>query len=332
MTTAARVLAVLLSLALATTAAGCGGDGDRSDGDSANSPKIASTDDRGGGADEGADKQRRSSVHRRGGDGGRASAAPSTGSQDGAPSSRKQSPRRPRGDRGSVRPGDFDADRGGSGGKRPSSGGERPSSGSNGSSGGGKPPGNDGNGAGGSGGSSSGGNGSSSGGNGSSSGNGPSGEDTGGDRNRPSGGGNEPTGGNEPQTTNEVQLGVPGLERPCEPEAPELCPGTRFGPVALASTRTIAFKITSSGENERKIIDIVISGEDPGDFVLALGSCTLNTPIGKKSCTLEVTFSPMAVGLRRARLSLEYKQEDGNEDSTAERLSGHGMPNQSAEG
>jgi hypothetical protein len=99
----------------------------------------------------------------------------------------------------------------------------------------------------------------------------------------------------QPEANNQVYLGAAFFgEQPAQ-----------FGAVALGESRTLGFAVTSLSYT-RTIQSVSIGGDHPGDFSLDPGSCTTGTVVGEgASCTLSITFTPTADGVRKAALDIE---------------------------
>jgi hypothetical protein len=102
--------------------------------------------------------------------------------------------------------------------------------------------------------------------------------------------------GDGPSTSNNVTLGVifgPGGDPPIG-----------FGVVQVGSSRTLELTVRNATV-ARTIVDITISEDDASEFRVTGGSCAVGTPLAvSASCTVEVTFTPKALGTRTVRLEI----------------------------
>lgn len=123
-----------------------------------------------------------------------------------------------------------------------------------------------------------------------------------------------------PETNNEVTLGADFV--PCVNS--DMC-DTQFGSVALGSARTITFTIKAAVPVEiNKAISI--GGPNADDFRVDPGSCGIGTKLRSKtdSCTLSVTFTPTAKGVRAAELVIKFADAYPEGGSTYQQLKGSG--------
>jgi hypothetical protein len=139
----------------------------------------------------------------------------------------------------------------------------------------------------------------------------------------------------QPTTTNQVHLGsatpldntrCPDEFRRRHPQA-RICEkhqlANQFGPVALGSSSTLAYALTSATGRSVTIRGIEILGANARDFRLDSGSCAIGAVIhDDQSCTLYITFIPQAQGFRRAVLIIQM----GPDSFAAAVLQGSGRP------
>lgn len=110
-------------------------------------------------------------------------------------------------------------------------------------------------------------------------------------------GGDEDPIDEQPEANNQVYLGAAFFgEQPAQ-----------FGAVALGESRKLGFSVTSLSAT-RTIQDVSIGGDNPGDFTLDPGTCTIGAVVGEgASCTLSITFAPTEEGVRKAALDFEIE-------------------------
>jgi hypothetical protein len=105
------------------------------------------------------------------------------------------------------------------------------------------------------------------------------------------GGGN---GGGGTSTSNQVTIGPVFLQGPIE-----------FGPVQVGRSRALELTVKNRSAVARTIVGITISGENASEFVVIGGKCAVGTGLAAfGTCTLEVTFTPTASGVRSAGLAI----------------------------
>jgi Abnormal spindle-like microcephaly-assoc'd, ASPM-SPD-2-Hydin len=102
--------------------------------------------------------------------------------------------------------------------------------------------------------------------------------------------------GDGPSTSNNVTLGVifgPGEEPPIG-----------FGEVQVGSSRSLDLTVRNATV-ARTIVGITISEDDASEFRVTGGSCAIGTQLAvSESCTIEVTFTPKALGTRTVKLEI----------------------------
>jgi hypothetical protein len=99
----------------------------------------------------------------------------------------------------------------------------------------------------------------------------------------------------EPVANNQVLLGAAFFgEQPAQ-----------FGAVALGGSRTLGFSVRSLSA-ARTIQGVAIGGDQPGDFTLDPGTCSTGAVVGEgATCSLSITFTPTAEGIRKAALDID---------------------------
>ncbi|MFN8454144.1 MAG: choice-of-anchor D domain-containing protein [Anaerolineae bacterium] len=104
-------------------------------------------------------------------------------------------------------------------------------------------------------------------------------------------------------------------------------PNTQFSPVRLTSVpQTVTF--SNGGGAAMTLTNIYIAGLNPGDFARAGGTCPTVFPAplaAGASCTVNLTFSPAALGLRQANLS--FSDNAANTTDQTIPLTGSGFNN-----
>jgi hypothetical protein len=99
-----------------------------------------------------------------------------------------------------------------------------------------------------------------------------------------------------PSTSNEVDVG-PAFNQKDVP--------FDFGLVKVGSSRALEFTIKNVGRIARTIDGITIGGEQASEFVVTGGDCAVGTKLAASAtCTLEITFSPMASGTRNGSFAI----------------------------
>ena len=92
-------------------------------------------------------------------------------------------------------------------------------------------------------------------------------------------------------------------------------PGSyNFGTVGVQTTATQSFSISNTGTGSLIVGTITIDGSD---FSLGTDSCSGRTVAPSTSCTVQVAFTPTAVGSRSATLSIPSNDPDENPTTVA---------------
>ena len=95
-----------------------------------------------------------------------------------------------------------------------------------------------------------------------------------------------------------------------------------FGKLKVRTTgMPKTFTLTNNGTAVMNISSIGIGGTDPGDFVITATTCVA-TLAGGANCTINVSFSPTALGLRTAQLIVT---DDASNSPQISNLSGTGV-------
>ena len=74
--------------------------------------------------------------------------------------------------------------------------------------------------------------------------------------------------------------------------------------VAKKSSKPQRITLTNTGGKGLYINSVAITGDDADDFALSGDSCTGNTIAPGKSCVMDVSFAPSAVGNRKSTLTI----------------------------
>jgi uncharacterized repeat protein (TIGR01451 family) len=99
-----------------------------------------------------------------------------------------------------------------------------------------------------------------------------------------------------------------------------------FGNVLVGQPKTLTLTFSNSGSDPTDITGATFGGPNPGDFTLVVTSLTCPTNPGPYvpaggSCSVNITFTPGAVGARSATLTFPNSSSDGPQQLT---LSGNG--------
>ncbi|HET7479871.1 MAG TPA: choice-of-anchor D domain-containing protein [Rubrobacteraceae bacterium] len=121
---------------------------------------------------------------------------------------------------------------------------------------------------------------------------------------------------------------TPDCTAPLEPSAPQASAtpaSLNFGnqsavPATTSTPKNIT--LSNSGTSDVKVSDTYIAGANPGDFAIGSKTCPATLAAGA-SCTVNVTFSPKAVGARTASLNLRTNAANQGDISTS--LTGNGI-------
>ena len=96
-----------------------------------------------------------------------------------------------------------------------------------------------------------------------------------------------------------------------------------FGSVTLGNgTSGRVVKITNTGTGPLLVSSLALGGANPGDFWIYANGCTNVTLNPGASCTAYVSFEPMAIGTRTAKVTIAHNASGG---PTAVSLSGTGV-------
>ncbi|TAN40067.1 MAG: IPTL-CTERM sorting domain-containing protein [Nitrospirae bacterium] len=91
---------------------------------------------------------------------------------------------------------------------------------------------------------------------------------------------------------------------------PSVTDGTDFGNVALGSSSTQTYTIANTGTGTLNVGAITIGGANPGDFLITVSPAA--SVAGGGTTTFTVQFTPSAIGLRTATISIA--NDDGDEN------------------
>ena len=106
---------------------------------------------------------------------------------------------------------------------------------------------------------------------------------------------------NASPTTESAQLNGTGL---APAPAVTLIPGSLdFGSTTVGSTTSMTVTITNAGTAALHITNVALGGANPNDFSFSDPACNSAIPVNA-SCTMTVTFLPLAAGLRTASVML----------------------------
>ena len=84
------------------------------------------------------------------------------------------------------------------------------------------------------------------------------------------------------------------------PASPVMFPSTAQG----VASAPVVVTVTNSGNAALNISAVAITGANAGDFAVATNTCTSGAIAATASCTISITFTPTAVGLRQAGLQI----------------------------
>ncbi|WP_264559877.1 choice-of-anchor D domain-containing protein [Flavobacterium sp. N2270] len=91
---------------------------------------------------------------------------------------------------------------------------------------------------------------------------------------------------------------------------PSTTDDTDFGTTVLGNDVSHTFTITNSGTDDLDISSITITGVDAADFYVSINPAP--TVAGSGSTTFEITFSPSALGISNATVSIDNNDADEN--------------------
>jgi hypothetical protein len=84
------------------------------------------------------------------------------------------------------------------------------------------------------------------------------------------------------------------------PSSPIMLPGTTQG----ATSAPVVVTVTNNGNATLNITAVTLAGANPGDFALATNTCKGATVAANATCTVGITFTPGAPGIRQANLQI----------------------------
>src|SRR6266487_2054344 len=127
---------------------------------------------------------------------------------------------------------------------------------------------------------------------------------------------------NAPGSPQPVQLDGTGVAPPPPQPAVTLVPGSISFPTTTQGTTSgpVTITLTNSGTATLHISSVVIGGNNPSDFSMTNG-CAATAYTVNASCTIAVTFAPLAVGLRTAMIAIT---DDAPDSPQSVQLSGTG--------
>ena len=114
---------------------------------------------------------------------------------------------------------------------------------------------------------------------------------------------------NEISTAPEINLQGNGENIASGDDVPDAGDGTDFGTVPIGSSGTSTFTIQNTGDADLNISDILLGGENPGDFSIT----EITTPAVVEiagSTTFNVVFDPQAEGSRTAEVQIANDDSD----------------------